>query len=203
LGLLLSLTEIEEREKKISPPMENPALLPLHYKDGSYPQVHCKGGAGKVQYVFSYKGIDDCTALYQLFKGNKLCKYACLEMGSCIRLCPTGAIHRDPGGTMAVDPEACITCGYCVSVCPTGVLRYIPRSADYYVACNSVDDGPNTSAKCTVGCTGCRICERRSVDGGFIIERHLAKINYSRQGERHYAAEDCPTKCIVKHEFNT
>jgi electron transport complex protein RnfB len=203
LGLLLSLTAEGEKEKNIPSPLEKSYPLPLHYKDGLYPQVHCKGGEGKAKYVFLYRGLDDCTALYQLFKGNKLCKYACLEMGSCVRVCPTGAIHRDPGGTMVVDPAVCTDCGLCSSVCPTGVLRYIPRSADYYVACNSVDEGTTTLANCAVGCTGCRICERRSVEGGFFIERHLARINYSRQGERHHAAEDCPTKCIVKHEFKS
>ncbi len=202
LGLLLSLTIDKEGDKKKSFPLEKRSIIPLHYKDGSYPQVHCKGGKGKAQYVFSYQGLDDCSALYRLFKGNKLCKYACLEMGSCVRICPTGAIHREAGGTMVVDPHICTACGLCMSVCPTKVLRTIPRSADYYVACNSEDDGPNTLSKCTVGCTGCRICERRSVEGGFQIERHLARINYSKQGERHHAAEDCPTKCIVKHEYN-
>lgn len=203
LGLLLALTEEADRERKVSTSLENSSHLPLNYKDGSYPQVHCKGGEGKAHYVFTYRGLDDCTALYQLFQGNKFCKYACLEMGSCVRICPTGAIHKEAGGTMVVDPETCTACGLCITVCPTGVLRYIPRNADYYVACNSVDDGPDTLAKCTVGCTGCRICERRSVDGGFTVVHHLAKINYSRQGERHHAAEDCPTKCIVKHEFHS
>ncbi|MFQ3621384.1 MAG: 4Fe-4S dicluster domain-containing protein [Spirochaetales bacterium] len=202
LGLLYALDPEDSEEKIPNNPynsLEKFNSVELNLKDQTYPQVHCKGGKNKAKYIFTYRGLDDCTALYALFQGNKVCKYACLEMGSCIRLCPVGAIHYDPTGTVWVDRETCTSCGLCVQICPTGVLRFLPRNADYLVACNSLDDGSKTLESCSVGCTGCRICERRLVDGGFFIERNLARINYKRHGERKYAAEDCPTKCIIKH----
>lgn len=36
----------------------------------------------------------------------------------CVRVCPTGAMHRDDLGFIWPDAEKCIGCGYCVMACP-------------------------------------------------------------------------------------
>ncbi len=187
--------------KNLQNTLEKFLHLEVNYRDGSYPQVHCRGGRDTAQYAFTYQGLDDCAALYRLFQGDKLCKYACLGMGSCIRVCPSQAITYTRESLVFVDPKKCTSCGICITVCPTGVLQKIPRNADYYIACNSLDDRPTTSAYCTVGCTGCRACERMSPEGGFTIEKNLARINYRRRGERKNAEKACPAKCIVKHKI--
>ncbi len=163
-------------------------------------QVHCRGGKETSKYLFEYSGIKDCNALYALFDGDKACKYGCLALGSCIKVCPVDAIDYDSEGLVWVNKELCIGCEECVKICPTGVMKMIPYSADYIVACNSNDKGGVTRKVCTVGCIGCKVCEKKSPDGGFKVENFLATIDYKFTGERYQAAEKCPTKCIIKNE---
>lgn len=163
-------------------------------------QVHCRGNKKTSVYAFEYKGIKDCNALYAMFQGDKECKFTCLALGSCMKVCPVDAIHYDSAGRVYVDKDACISCGKCVEVCPTGVMQFIPYDADYIVACNSTDKGAAVRKYCSVGCIGCKLCEKKSPEGGFVVENFLATIDYEKNGDRTEAAKGCPPKCIVKVE---
>lgn len=163
-------------------------------------QVHCRGGKGAAEYSFVYKGIEDCNALYMLYGGDKVCKFGCLGKGSCIRVCPVDAIAYDEIGLVWVDKDKCIGCGKCIEVCPTGVVQFIPKDADFIVACNSTDKGPTVKKYCKVGCIGCKLCIKKSPEGGFVVENFLARIDYEQAGERKQAAVACPPKCIIKNK---
>jgi Na+-translocating ferredoxin:NAD+ oxidoreductase subunit B len=160
-------------------------------------QVHCRGGKATSKYAFAYNGVKDCNALHALYGGDKQCKYSCLALGSCIRVCPVDAIDYDAEGLVWVDKDACIGCGKCVDICPTGVMRWIPYGADMIVACHSKDRGPVTRRYCSVGCIACKICEKESPDGGYLVADFLSVIDYTRTGERVKAAGKCPTQCII------
>jgi len=160
-------------------------------------QVHCRGNRETSAYSFEYSGIEDCNALYALYKGDKTCPYGCLGKGSCIKVCPVDAIDYDREGLVWVDKDKCIACGKCIDICPTGVMKWIPYDADYIVACNSTDKGGQVKKYCSVGCIGCKICEKQSPEGGFQVEDFLARIDYTKSGDRTKAAEKCPTKCII------
>ncbi len=133
-----------------------------------------------------------------MFQGEKVCKYGCLGYGSCIDVCPVDAIDYDEEGLVWVDKDKCIACGKCIDVCPTGVIKMIPYSADYIVACNSNDKGAVARKACKVGCIGCKMCDKQSPEGGYVIENFLASIDYSKDGDRAAGAEKCPAKCIKK-----
>ncbi len=163
-------------------------------------QVICRGGEKTSQYAFEYTGVADCNALYALFGGNKVCKFGCLALGSCIKVCPVDAIDYDKEGLVWVDKEVCISCGKCVTVCPTGVMQWLPYEADYFVACSSTDKGGRVRKYCTVGCTGCKICEKKSPDSGYKVENFLSRIDYQVKGDRTAGAEACPPKCIINNE---
>ena len=163
-------------------------------------QVHCSGTKEAVTYAFEYNGIPDCNAAYSMYQGNKLCKYGCLRFGSCISVCPSDAISYNSQGLVRVNESKCISCAKCVAVCPVGVIKMIPVSADYIVSCNSKDKGAATKKACKVGCIGCKMCEKKSPEGGFKIENFLASIDYSVKGERASAAEACPSKCILQNK---
>lgn len=160
-------------------------------------QVHCRGGAGTTEMRFRYEGLSDCNALYSLFAGDLACKEGCLGEGSCIRVCPVDAIGYDDEGKVWVDKDACISCGKCIDVCPTGVMRWIPYDADYIVACNNHDKGAAVRKYCGVGCIACKICEKKSPEGGYVVDQNLSTIDYAQQGDRSAGAEKCPPKCIV------
>ncbi|MBN2532546.1 MAG: RnfABCDGE type electron transport complex subunit B [Spirochaetales bacterium] len=160
-------------------------------------QVHCRGGKTSAKYEYQYSGIKDCNAIYPLYGGNKVCKWGCLGLGSCISVCPVDAIDYDEENLVWVDKEKCIGCGNCIAVCPTGVMQFVPYKADVIVACNSKDKGPVVKKYCKVGCIGCMICEKQSPEGGFIVDSFLARIDYNATGERENAKKKCPPKCII------
>jgi Pyruvate/2-oxoacid:ferredoxin oxidoreductase delta subunit len=74
----------------------------------------------------------------------------------------------------------------------------VPYSADYIVACNNTDAGKNVRKYCKVGCIACKLCEKKSPDGGYVVENNLSRIDYSYTGDRSAGAEKCPPKCIVQ-----
>ena len=41
----------------------------------------------------------------------------------CVRVCPTGALYKDPLGFTALDQDKCNGCGYCIQFCPFDVPR--------------------------------------------------------------------------------
>jgi Na+-translocating ferredoxin:NAD+ oxidoreductase RNF subunit RnfB len=166
------------------------------------PQVHCRGGRETAQYAFEYTGVKDCVALYALFGGNKVCKYGCLGLGSCIEVCPVDAIAYTAEGLVWVNKDICIGCGQCVKICPTGVMQWMPYDADYLIACSSKDKGGKVRKYCKVGCIACKICEKKSPEGGYKVEDNLSRIDYSVAGDRREGAEACPPKCIVENKVH-
>ena len=181
-------------------------IMGVEYESGAegkrVPQVHCRGGGNAAERAFQYSGVKDCVALYALFGGDKICKYGCLGLGSCIEVCPVDAIAYDQEGLVWVNKEICISCGQCVKVCPTGVMQWIPYDADCLVACNSKDKGGRVRKYCKVGCIACKICEKKSPEGGYKIEDNLSRIDYTASGDRMEGAEACPTKCIVRNDVH-
>ena len=166
-------------------------------------QVHCKGGRGIAKTSFLYTGVKDCNALHAMYGGDKTCPYGCLGLGSCIAVCPVDAISYDANGLVWVDKEECISCGKCVDICPTDVMQWVPYDADLMVACNSLDKASVVRKYCSVGCIGCKICERKSPEGGFVVENFLARIEYKAEGGRNEAAAACPPKCIIANNSIT
>lgn len=164
-------------------------------------QPHCLGGNNEAVRKFEYHGLQDCRSAFALFGGFKMCEYGCLGLGSCLKVCPVDAISKTDSGLVKVDSDLCISCGNCVDICPTGVMKMIPFDADYYIACNSKDKAKVTKTNCSVGCIGCRICEKKFPNASFSVKDNLCVIDYDdkdREESRVDAAEKCPAKCIVK-----
>jgi len=163
-------------------------------------RLACGGGDGIAVREFLYRGYADCEAARIHFDGDKACKYGCLGLGTCVKSCPVDAISHTDDGLVAVDPDTCIGCEICVAVCPTGVMKMIPADAEWFVACNSHDKAKATKTFCSAGCIGCRICERKFPDAGFVVEDNLSRLEYTQgMGDGvEGAAAACPPKCIIK-----
>ncbi|MDD7007764.1 MAG: RnfABCDGE type electron transport complex subunit B [Spirochaetales bacterium] len=161
--------------------------------------VHCQGNAEITGQSFAYRGIQDCNAAYLLQAGPNACKEGCLHLGSCMSVCPAGAISRDEKNMISVDPEKCIGCRKCTTVCPTGVIKMIPASAKMVVACNNHEMGAKVKKACQAGCIGCRICQNKFPASGCVVENFLSRIDYSKDtSELEAASQACPQKCFVK-----
>lgn len=160
-------------------------------------QVHCRGGKDTAKDQYLYDGIKGCNAKYQLYSGDKLCKFGCLGDGSCMDVCPVDAIGRDEKGLIWVDKEKCVGCEKCVDICPTNVIKMIPYSADYIVACSSQEKGKNVKSKCSVGCIACSICVRKFPEAGFVVDKNLSSVDYNIKTDRSDVSAACPVKCII------
>lgn len=58
------------------------------------------------------------------------------EDAPCIKACPCGALHKNVGGTVAIDYETCCGHGSCVDVCPYGAI-YMDPVANQAVKCHN------------------------------------------------------------------
>ncbi len=161
--------------------------------------IHCNSKKSDRVENFDYKGISDCQAAATIFDGALACKNSCLQLGSCLKVCPTNAISYDEFGRLSVDKDLCITCGKCIKVCPHNVISFIPYDATYAISCNNTDKGGVVRKICSVGCIGCSICERKFENSGCKIVNFLSEIDYNTDTtDLPKASSACPSKCIVK-----
>lgn len=80
-----------------------------------------------------YKDIGDYPQVARMFL-PMACQHC--EDAPCIKACPCGALHKEPGGTVAVDYESCCGHGTCVEVCPYGAI-YLDPVAKQAVKCHN------------------------------------------------------------------
>lgn len=161
-------------------------------------QVHCTGGgADKTQY--EYIGVNDCLAAARLPGGGPLsCKYGCLGMGTCEKVCPFDAIHVS-GGVAVVDEDKCKACNKCVDICPRHIIALEPFKTKKHVTipCSSKDKGPVVTKACSNGCIGCALCVKACPKESITMVDNLAVINYDTCIGCGICAQKCPRKLIT------
>ena len=116
-----------------------------------------------------------------------VCPFGCLGLADCVRACPFDALHMKDG-VAVVDEAACTGCGRCVSVCPRGLIELSPYDQPVFVACKSTDPGAVVRKYCSVGCIGCKACDR-------VCEAHAVTVT---QGLAFVQADLCEAcmKCV-------
>lgn len=163
--------------------------------------VFCNGDCENTKTDFDYQGISDCNAAALLFDGESACKEGCLQLGSCIDVCPVDAISKNDKGHIEVDPKLCIACGKCVEICPHNVIKLIDDNSEYVVKCNNHDSGAIVRKICEVGCIGCQICVRKFPESGCSMDGFLSVYDSSKpHSQIEEAANACPKNCIVKRK---
>lgn len=60
-------------------------------------------------------------------KFAKVNQKQCVGCGSCIKVCPRGAISVPKGIYAEVDLEKCAGCGLCEKACPASVIEMLQR----------------------------------------------------------------------------
>ena len=137
--------------------------------------VICQGDSEHCKEKFEYRGIQDCVAASVVNDGNKACKFACLGLGTCARVCPFDAIHVDPVKKIAVvDDEKCVACGKCVAICPKGVLSLRPVTEDVTVRCRNTEPAKKVLSACSTGCIHCGKCFRSCPHGAITMTNRSA-----------------------------
>lgn len=158
-------------------------------------QVMCSGTHELAVKKYVYQGVTDCISANKLSGGDKLCPNGCIGLGTCAAACKFDAIHII-NGVAAVDYEKCTACGACVKSCPKQIIKLIPYDAKHWVGCSSADKGAVTKNYCSVGCIGCKICEKNCPTGAIKVENSIASIDYSKCDGCGLCESKCPRKII-------
>jgi len=157
--------------------------------------VRCQGTIDNAGIKYIYEGVNDCAAASQLADGYKECKYACLGLDNCGRVCPTDAIDIIDG-VAVVNRERCIACGKCVMACPRGIIALVPQSAATIIKCRATAKGAEVRNACKVGCIGCTICAKKCPQEAIEMVNDLAVIDYEKCVNCGICVENCPRECI-------
>ena len=161
--------------------------------------VACGGTCDATKRKFDFQGHRACHTAKLAYSGDKLCTFACLGYGDCVKVCPEGAIHLEDG-VARIDPKKCIGCGICTRTCPNSVIHLIRDTSRVVVECSSHAKGAETRKACTNGCIACGKCEKNCPHDAIHIVDNLATIDYSKCTGCGKCAEVCPVHCI--HEGN-
>lgn len=161
--------------------------------------LHCHGG-NRVRDRYAYRGIEDCIAASLVLGGQKDCIFGCLGFGTCVKVCPFGAITMSQDSLPVVDEKKCRACNKCVATCPKKLFSLMPLTKVYAVRCASLDMGKRVMDVCAVGCIACRKCEKACPTGAIKVVNNLAVIDYAICDNRGECFKACPTKAIAKRE---
>lgn len=79
-----------------------------------------------------------CALVYQYSGTGTPCKFACIGLGDCKKICTQHAVYIK--NNTAVISNLCIGCGKCVDVCPLHIIRLIPKNTKEYTLCANKSD---------------------------------------------------------------
>lgn len=157
--------------------------------------VMCSGSCKSVVLNHEYEGITDCVAAARYGGSDKACSFGCIGFGSCVEVCPFGAIEV-VDNVAIVNSDICVGCGACADICPHKVIKLVKKSARTFVKCTSKDKGANIKNICSAGCIGCKICEKNCPNDAIHVVDNLATIDYEKCVNCGICASKCPKKII-------
>lgn len=159
--------------------------------------VLCAGCGDVSKTKFDYQGEQDCFSVSKMSGGQKACNYGCLGYGSCMDVCNFGAIQIIDNLAI-IDDEKCTACGMCVNICPKKVIKIISKKDKYIVKCQNQEKGVIVKGQCSVGCIGCKICEKNCPTNAVTVNDFLATVDKDLCIACGICAEKCPKKIIKK-----
>ncbi len=168
-------------------------------------RLHCQGGSANTTNNFIYNGPKDCSAASNLMGGFLGCSFGCIGFGNCAISCPFDAIVMNSNNLPEIDPKKCTGCGNCVTACPRDIISLVPETHTVWVNCKNTEKTPVMKKGCSVGCIGCKLCEKAckevfaedpNVESAIKVENFLASIDHEVCTNCHKCAEVCPVPVI-------
>jgi Na+-translocating ferredoxin:NAD+ oxidoreductase RNF subunit RnfB len=163
-------------------------------------QLHCNGNFSNVKTKYEYNGVIDCHLAVIQFGGPSYCNFGCIGLGSCVKVCPFGAVTIGDNRLPVVDTSLCLGCGICVAQCPQMLLDLVPINQRVYVRCNNRDKGRVAREECGASCISCGICVKACPSGAIQLIDNAADsvsmIDYTKCTACGACVEKCPRKSI-------
>lgn len=157
--------------------------------------VACDGSCEHVHNEHLYSGINSCKAASMMYGGPSSCKFGCVGIGDCVKVCPYNCITVE-NGVAVIDRCKCVGCGMCASVCPKGIIKLHNADYNYTVKCSNTEKGAVAKKNCSAACIGCTKCEKVCEFDAVKVNNFLAVIDDEKCTGCGKCAEACPSKCI-------
>jgi len=164
-------------------------------------RLRCYGTNTLARQQAEYEGINTCVAATLSFGGPKSCKFGCLGLGDCVRVCQFDAMKINNLGIVEIDVTKCTGCAVCIDACPKNVLIMYPREHRVILSCLTQAKGKAVKDTCTVGCIQCQLCIKECPAKAIDFRDGAIDINHFMC--RHYGpackeicVEVCPTDII-------
>lgn len=157
--------------------------------------VLCQGCDSLAAKKYEYDGVRDCKAAAAVQGGPKSCDSGCLGFGNCVSVCDFDAIEI-VDGIAVIDKEKCTACGKCIEECPKSVIELVPYKNSVIVGCHNKDFGKAVKDVCSIGCIGCKICEKNCEFDAIHVTNNLAKVDYDKCTHCMVCVQKCPTGAI-------
>jgi len=164
------------------------------------PVIHCGAKSYQKKGMVPYDGVPICTEA-NLLGVTQACAYGCLGFGDCVASCNFDALHMKEG-LPVVDYDKCVGCGACVRACPRHLITLVPFKQEQMliVACSNTEPAKLVKQVCTVGCIGCKMCQKLLPDL-FKVDDNLAQMNYDHyeqpKEDLDKVVAKCPTNAII------
>lgn len=159
-------------------------------------RVICQGECGITRERYIYDGYESCRMAGQMAGGPKNCRFACVGLGDCTKVCRFGAI-RIEHGLAVIDQNKCTACGNCVNACPRHVIQLKPQNATVLVRCQNSDVGRLAREACMKACIGCMRCEKTCKYDAIHVVDGFARIDVDKCTRCGECAKVCVAKCIT------
>lgn len=158
--------------------------------------IKCRGSYSNIKIKKEVENFKSCSEAHEVIKENSSgCNYGCLGAGSCFTVCKFGAINIEDG-LASVQEDKCVNCGACIKVCPRNLIESVPADKSVRVQCSSKASGKAVREVCSVGCIGCKICEKNCAFEAIKVTDNLAYIDYEKCTKCKVCETKCPTKAI-------
>ena len=158
----------------------------------------CQGDREKAPLKGDYVGMATCRGAKLSAGGTKLCAWACLGFGDCVKVCSFDALSMGPQGLPKIDYRLCTGCKICVAECPQQVLKAVPRErkGSMPLCSNRNTLKAQVIKTCKTGCIKCGLCEKNCPNKAITLQNGIPEVDYSKCVSCAACVSRCPTKVL-------
>ena len=91
----------------------------------------------------NFNEVHSCFMVKTLQESGTDCKFACIGLGDCAKVCTQEAISIV--NRTAVISDLCCGCGNCVDICPQKIIKMVPKNTQSIVLCSNNNQNEFTS----------------------------------------------------------
>lgn len=151
LAILLSFVyyilnpSIKNIDKDEDPLISNEEISTIEYKEPETERsdkkalVLCSCNKKFALEPISFTEEYTCSMVKALYGSVSDCKFACIGLGDCIKVCPQEAISIV--NNTAVISNLCIGCGKCAEICPQKIISMVPSDTQKIRLCSKTEAG--------------------------------------------------------------